>query len=134
MPNRCFLTLTLFFCAKIAWGWGESGHRRVANWAAQLAPAHPLLQSLKEVNPAAQRSFLKVLDASRYELGHIANIPDTFWRNLDKGLKKEANVFGAPTHYFDADKALKLPPPKDYVLADFFKSKSPWIMQRQKRR
>lgn len=97
--------LILSFCLPLSsFGWGEAGHHMVARLAAKLAAKHPDLKGLKEVEThRALEQFLKVLNEKRYQQGHVANIPDVHWRNLDDGLTAVGNQLGSPTHYLNSE-------------------------------
>ncbi len=85
-------------------GWGEAGHHLIARSAARLAEKHPALKEVKDVEARrALDQFLKVLRDRHYQQGHLANIPDVYWRNLEDGLAQAGNQLGSPTHYLNAE-------------------------------
>lgn len=75
--------------------WGERGHHAVARAAA--------LRVLEGVEAGSWtpegKSLLAFFRSKAIQLGHLANIPDTYWRGLDKVRSAE----NAPTHFADAD-------------------------------
>jgi hypothetical protein len=112
-------TLTLGLLCRWAFGWGEIGHQLIARTAAQLVSQHPQIEKLKKENPALVEKFLLTFSGARIELGHLANIPDLYWRSLDGGWTEEGNLLGAPTHYFDSEHF------SEVTDADYFSTKIP---------
>jgi len=67
-----------------SWAWGGKGHHHICEAATFLVTAPEL------------RAFLK---SRGNTMGHLCNIPDTFW----KSLTGEARYLGDPTHYIDPE-------------------------------
>lgn len=83
--------LCLFICltrAPFIWAWGERGHDSIARVA---------VRSLKAQKEATKLHFF--LLQKEHLLGHLANVPDIVWRNLDQ----ETERLNAPTHYLDIE-------------------------------
>jgi len=100
------LLLIVAVYAQMGWGWGEVGHHLIARTAVEILKKHPALQGLRPDQSESISSFLTVFSAKQYQQGHVANIPDTFWRNLDEGMHEEGNLLGAPSHYLDSEELL----------------------------
>lgn len=100
------LLLILYLPVQFCWGWGEVGHHLIARSAVEILKSHPIFQSPLTDQKSNQESFLKVFQSKQYQQGHVANIPDTYWRNLDQGLLEEGNLLGSPSHYLDSEELL----------------------------
>jgi len=108
----------LFFFAvyvtQVCWGWGEVGHHLIARSAVEILRTHPALKSKTELaDTHALKSFLEVFKSKQYQEGHVANIPDTYWRNLDQGFSEDGTLLGSPSHYLDSEELLTLMKLKD---------------------
>jgi hypothetical protein len=99
-----FIFLALYL-SQTVWGWGEVGHHIIARSAVEILKSHPLLISseLKQTEKDSVQSFLNGFKSKQYQQGHLANIPDTHWRNLDHGLEETGTLLGSPSHYFDSE-------------------------------
>jgi hypothetical protein len=99
-----FVFLALYF-SQIAWGWGEVGHHIIARSAVETLKFHPLLSSsrLTPNDKESVQNFINRFKSKQYQQGHLANIPDTYWRNLDHGLEETGTLLGSPSHYFDSE-------------------------------
>lgn len=99
------------------YGWGELGHHLIGKTAAEILPEHPDLKK----NPTENtKSFIALFAFKNIQQGHLSNVPDTYWRNLDEGLEEDGNLLGAPAHFFDSEIFMQFANPKD-----FFKTKIP---------
>lgn len=133
------LGLWVLLFPRVLWAWSELGHHVVARIAARVVSHHPLLiqqekQSTTDKRTAAIAEFKRILSSRWIQQGHLSNIPDTYWRNLDGGLKEFGKLLGDGTHYFNADRVAtpkeKLPVkvPLTYEKAKLFaKQKDPKI-------
>lgn len=102
------------FVTQICWGWGEVGHHLIARSAVEILKSHPSLNAKSNLaDREALQSFLEVFHSKEYQEGHIANIPDTYWRNLDRGLSEEGTLLGSPSHYLDSEELLTVMKLKD---------------------
>ena len=79
-----WLTLAI---APLAQGWGERGHNLIARVAARI-----LVQKSKDGR------MLSPFLAKEHMLGHLANVPDIYFRGLGDISKDEG-----PTHYIDLE-------------------------------
>jgi hypothetical protein len=78
------LALGFGFFSAPAWGWGERGHHVICEAATRL------------VHDPELRAFL----VSRSEImGHVCNIPDTFWRGFRKG-----RASGNSSHFINPER------------------------------
>ncbi len=85
-----------------AFAWGETGHNLIGRAAARLAGEDQTLTQEK-IDPALLQGFTTAL-ASRYmQMGHLANVPDIHWRNLDNGDGEDGSLLGDAAHFFDSD-------------------------------
>ena len=105
MGQRTFCLL-LLHCG-LAFGWGELGHHVIARTAAQLVAAHPLLGA---DGSEAAKKLISTYRFRWYQQGHVANIPDVYWRDLDNGLKSEGDALGNSTHYINCERFLETLP------------------------
>jgi hypothetical protein len=89
----------------IGYGWGEVGHHLIARAAAQVLKFHPKLSSNQSPSAANENleSFLKVFKDKQYQEGYLANIPDTYWRNLEGSQSEVGQLLGSSTHYFNLE-------------------------------
>jgi len=96
----------LFFFPTLGHAWGELGHHLVARTAAKLVAFHPILleHKGKKEHQKAVASFVEVFRTRAIQQGHLSNIPDIYWRNLESKWKKDGNLLGDPTHYLNADR------------------------------
>ncbi len=78
------ISLLVIALPTFAQAWGGRGHDAICETAAFLVKD----KTLKE--------FLK---SRAHTLGHLCNIPDTYWRSL----KGDENKIGAPTHFIDPE-------------------------------
>ena len=69
--------------------WGERGHNAIARAAAMRM----------SMDVAVDSGAAGYFQRYALELGHIANIPDIYWRSLGK----DYDALNSPTHYIDAD-------------------------------
>ncbi|MGE0763520.1 MAG: hypothetical protein AB7N80_09610 [Bdellovibrionales bacterium] len=83
MLIRLALLLTVLTTTN-AWAWGGRGHHAICHSAVFLMKEKGL------------QDFLK---ARPHVMGHLCNIPDTFW----KGQGPEQNKIGSPTHWLDPE-------------------------------
>lgn len=97
MLRKCFtiLLLTASVASNIAVAWGEKGHNLVSVIAVDL------LKQKSNHEPKLMKPF----EVKREMLGHVSNIPDIYWRSLDKELTKVGN----PAHYIDWEYLHKKP-------------------------
>lgn len=111
MSFRCFLCVAILlsvqlpFAAKTAFAWGERGHDLIARVASRI-----IVQRTKD------GKLLTPFAAKEHMLGHLANVPDIYFRDLEEARKLEP-----PTHYIDLE-YLSLSPtianlPSDYSKA-----------------
>ena len=70
--------------------WGLKGHDIIAKLATDI---------YNEKYGKFSPGYAKVLSEKSELLGHLANIPDVYWKSLPKGTTKELN----PTHYLDTE-------------------------------
>ncbi|MFM8316693.1 MAG: hypothetical protein ACKOA8_20620, partial [Deltaproteobacteria bacterium] len=108
------LSLILGVWSQLCLGWGEVGHHLIARSAVELLTTHRELAPLIETKSETAQSFLNVFRSKQYQQGHLANIPDTYWRNLDHGFEEDGNLLGSPSHYFDAESFLTPLKAKDF--------------------
>jgi hypothetical protein len=93
------LGMLLMFSSAQVFAWGGRGHATICEAAVFL------------VNDPGLKYFVTTRP---HIMGHICNIPDTYW----KGLSPEVRKVGDPTHYFNPEKlGLKL----EEIPADFNK-------------
>lgn len=113
-------TLTL----RSAFGWGETGHHLIGRTAARILEFNPRIQEkLKNGSSAektAAKDFLALYERKNIQQGHISNIPDIHYRNLDGGLFEDGQILGDTTHYLDPEVVLPISKPEE-----FFKVKLP---------
>jgi len=83
------LLVWLCLAPGIACGWAERGHDLVTRVAARLV----------NERITGEQKYGKVLVAKEHMLAHLANIPDTYWRDLDP----ETVAINGPTHYFNLE-------------------------------
>lgn len=93
----CLFILSLGLSSQIAFAWGGRGHDSICEAAVFLVKT----QSLREY-----------LQNKPQMMGHLCNIPDTYWRTLSPDLRK----LGDPGHFINAENlGLKLSEiPLDY--------------------
>lgn len=87
MFRNSFVTLVLLlftFGVKNASAWGGRGHAAICEAAAFLVKEEGLGSYLRH---------------KPHVIGHLCNIPDTYWRSLGG----DANKLGSPTHYINAE-------------------------------
>lgn len=95
----------LSLITQMCWGWGEVGHHLVARSAVKILKTHPLISKTDMASDRLE-SFLSVFNSKEYQQGHVANIPDTYWRNLESPLTEAGNLLGSPTHYLNSESLL----------------------------
>jgi hypothetical protein len=84
------LGLFILFTSSQAFSWGGRGHFTICEAAVFLVKS-PSLDYFVKTRP--------------HMLGHLCNIPDTYWKNAGSDMRK----VGDPTHYFNPEKlGLKL--------------------------
>lgn len=82
---KSLLSLLLFsFLPQTLWAWGGRGHHVICHAAVFLVK---------------EEGLKKYLMARPQVMGHLCNIPDTYWR----GLGSEANRLGSPSHFIDVE-------------------------------
>lgn len=92
------IPLTLFVSLSLqAYGWGERGHHLIGKNAALLVA--DLAGASKEAKNKGVGSFFK---DRALQMGHLANIPDTSWKESTHQDKKVLSTNG-PTHYVDLE-------------------------------
>lgn len=101
--KRVVFFLCLF--ANLCWGWGEVGHHIIARSAVEILKNHPLFVNAS-IPIEKSQPFLSVFKSKQYQQGHLANIPDTYWRNLESPWTEAGTMLGAPTHYFNSEALL----------------------------
>lgn len=103
--NRILIFIEVFIALTVnsqAFAWGEKGHNLVTVIAVEL------LKDKMSANPKIVRPF----ESKQEMLGHISNIPDIYWRSLDKDLRN----IGDPAHYIDWEYINKNPSFKNIPL------------------
>ncbi len=115
MKQLIFLSL---FCSQVCLAWGEVGHHLIARAAVEVLRSHPALHLTdgNETQTESLNNFLRVFTSKQIQEGHLANIPDTYWRSLDLGLEEAGDLLGSPTHYFDSEKILVLSKAVDFSI------------------
>ncbi len=81
---KMIIILSLSATAETAFGWGGRGHDSICEAAVFLVKN----QQLKEY-----------LQNKPHMMGHVCNIPDTYWRTLSPDLRK----LGDPGHFINAE-------------------------------
>lgn len=76
--------LGLAFSAQSAMAWGNRGHHTICEAAAHLVQSKPL------------KEFLLYRE---HVMGHLCNIPDTYWKSLPADMRKH----GDAGHYIDVE-------------------------------
>ncbi|MBI4376202.1 MAG: hypothetical protein HY549_07100 [Elusimicrobia bacterium] len=90
--TKTFIRIFLSFClwrAPQAAAWGERGHHAIARIAAMRVAT----------GTEDEKALAALFRSKAIQLGHLSNVPDTAWRNMDK----ETSALNGPTHYMDAD-------------------------------
>ena len=89
---------------------GELGHQLIARTAAKLMNVHPLIvKARKEADKETLAQidlFIDTMEKREFQMGHVANIPDIYWRSVDGDLREQAAILGNPTHYLNPEKLL----------------------------
>lgn len=81
--------------SQTAWAWGSVGHDMITRVAVRLL--HEKIKGNRQCSaPFTDRQVM---------LGHLSNIPDTYWRSLDRSQTS----LGNPTHYIDWETVTKDP-------------------------
>ena len=85
-----------------AFAWGETGHNLIGRVAARivgddLTLVHP------GADPLPAKAFSTAISSRYMQMGHLANIPDIHWRNLDNGDGEDGSLLGDAAHFFDSD-------------------------------
>jgi hypothetical protein len=105
----------LGFYSSLAMGWGQLGHYLTPRMAAKLIASHPkiielrhsLITQHKSAELVALDHFLDRFFQERLELGHLGNIPDTFWRRLAPPFEDLPKKWGNDTHFMNMDAGVK---------------------------
>ena len=124
----------LFLCitSSAAFGWGELGHQLVARTAAKLIASHPLLvKARKDADKDTQARidlFIDTMEKRHFQMGHLTNIPDIYWRDLEGGLKEQGTILGNTSHHMDIDRFLPTLVPNGG-----FAGKIPWSTRTRRR-
>lgn len=125
------LTGLALFLAGSAFAWGELGHQIVARMAARILPFHPAVKRLEaelgalpeeeaKRKRAALALFLETYRGRALQQAHLANIPDTYWRNLEPPFEEDGQLLGDFTHFLNPERIVDIPSPEG-----FFKTKIP---------
>lgn len=85
-----WLAVLLAFNSSISYAWGSKGHDVIAKLAAQIFEV-----KYGEKAP----DYSKILSEKAEMLGHLANVPDVYWKSLPKDITRDLN----PTHYIDME-------------------------------
>ncbi|MGE4105650.1 MAG: hypothetical protein AB7F66_00425 [Bacteriovoracia bacterium] len=115
-------TLSLWFTLSLgvlpggapsAYGWAERGHHSIAAMAARAvkmwAPKYMGAKPPKggEEDAELYEGFAKFMSDRMIALGHLANIPDTSWK--DSQNKRRISDMNSPNHYFGPERLLGAP-------------------------
>jgi hypothetical protein len=97
MSSKFWVIGLVFASSSISLGWGGVGHNTICMVASQLVQEPELAEFLKNKS---------------HVMGHLCNIPDTYWRDLGPAV----GALNGPTHYVDVDLlSLKISEiPEDY--------------------
>lgn len=98
--------LLLLISQPMLYGWGENGHDLITQVAVRLS------QDNSDITPQLRELWRR----KSHMLGHLANIPDTHWRNLPS----KDQQLGNPTHYIDGELLAENPwinPPQRFSVA-----------------
>ena len=104
--SRLVLGLLIALPAGRAMAWGEWGHHLVGRTAARLIVHHPALAPLRAGTPAERRAaaaLVEVFDGKWIQQGHLGNIPDNHWKNLEGGLSEDGRLLGDAAHFLDME-------------------------------
>lgn len=100
--NKILLVLFLFTSSTV-FAWGGRGHHAICETAVFLVK---------------NKNLKNYLDNKPHMMGHLCNIPDTYWRSISG----EVNKLGAPTHYIDIEliglKINEIPTDYKKIIAD----------------
>ncbi len=96
----------------------------ITRLAGRLVADHPLLP---KKSPAAT-SFVHAFQSRRIMLGHVANVPDSYWRTYDKDLREAVSALGDSTHHLNRDKCGEKIP-LAYAKGTFGLGTLPWRAQ-----
>lgn len=91
-----------------AFGWGEIGHHLVATTAAQILEDHPRIQA--NASGPHTKNWVEYFRQKRVQLGHLSNIPDTYWKNVPGKTGSLVRQWGDPSHYLDSEYLTTLQP------------------------
>lgn len=84
MTNKLFMSLVILFGSLSAWAWGGRGHATICESAVYLV----------------QNKTLKEYLLNKPQMmGHLCNIPDTYWKTLPADIRKH----GDAAHYVDPE-------------------------------
>lgn len=103
------IVIFVIFVTHVALGWGEAGHHLVGRLSAKLLAHHPLIvakfgHEMVLQERRRKNAFLNTFYERRFMLGHLGNIPDTYWRNLEESKTRMGN----PTHYLNREIVLEM--------------------------
>lgn len=88
MTKKLLTTVALagltFAITPPAFSWGGRGHHTICESAIHLVQSKPLKDYLL---------------SKAHVMGHLCNVPDTYWKSIDADLKKH----GDPTHYLNPE-------------------------------
>lgn len=86
------------------------GHHLIARSAVEILKSHPSWTTahLSALEQESFQSFFRVFKSKQYQQGHLSNIPDTYWRNLEHGMEEVGTLLGSSSHYLDSEKLLNL--------------------------
>ena len=91
--NSLSVLIFIFACfipfGEYCYAWGERGHHLISRVAARM------LTLSDSADNAIGDTFL----AKEHMLGHLANVPDTVWRNMGEDIEAQ----NGPTHYLDIE-------------------------------
>lgn len=102
---KFFLITVVLLSTSRLWAWGGRGHDTICEVAVHL------------VEDPSLKNFLQ---GRGYMMGHLCNIPDTQWRQLDA----KAKAAGDPTHFIDPEIVGAIPKTLSLDLASLIKEHS----------
>lgn len=122
--KKTLLTITVLTLNQLAFGWGETGHHLIGRTAARLLKFNPRIVEKQKLGTAhekaAIREFLSIYSKKEIQQGHVSNVPDIHYRNLDGDLAEDGQLLGDATHHMDPERLLSITSPEE-----FFKVKLP---------
>ena len=113
---QILLCLFALFTYGTAYGWGELGHHLIGRTAAKLVADTAALQG---DGSDSAKQLISIYDFRWYQQGHLANIPDIYWRDLENGLKPVGERLGNATHYINLEKFLPVSPSGEVDFSNF---------------